>query len=327
MSDSLNLELQFEGFLQCRLATDPDPPSETRGVSGYTFAVAGESPLDQIIRLQRDEIEDRNFREPFPPYLEEENPDLSVRVRRVLLDGQPSTNHCFDQANVRWLGSPVFEIRNQIVADGTNQLIPVISPFEIEIAGLEGALLRRFDPLDPCQPEAEIWELSPEQYRRRVPVNYFDTGSEALAKMFPELREHLHDASAINSFYNAYFEARKAWLQLQISQVVAEQVDSSTPASPDGDLQVEGFRTRIYSIDQHTSTGGSNAPAGRMENRLGLQTVWEHDVVGTAIADNIPGGTIATDEPWRTRFWISGWDGDLLVGYLAGSLKVPFVPD
>ena len=46
------LRLSFEGWFQCRLATDPDPPDEVRGVSGWTFAVAGEPDLDRVIRLQ-----------------------------------------------------------------------------------------------------------------------------------------------------------------------------------------------------------------------------------------------------------------------------------
>ena len=33
------LYLHFEGYFQCRLATDPDPTREPRGVSGYTYAL------------------------------------------------------------------------------------------------------------------------------------------------------------------------------------------------------------------------------------------------------------------------------------------------
>ena len=57
------LRIHFEGGFQCRLATDPDPTRESRGVSGYTYALAGESDLDQVICLQRSEVNDRDFRE------------------------------------------------------------------------------------------------------------------------------------------------------------------------------------------------------------------------------------------------------------------------
>ena len=43
--------INFAGFFQIRLPTDPDPTDEKRGVSGYTFALAGEPDFDRILRL------------------------------------------------------------------------------------------------------------------------------------------------------------------------------------------------------------------------------------------------------------------------------------
>ena len=59
-----NLLLQFEGWFQCRLATDPDPTWEPRGVSGYTRAVGRESNFDGVLYLQKEDIPDvdRNYR-------------------------------------------------------------------------------------------------------------------------------------------------------------------------------------------------------------------------------------------------------------------------
>ncbi|HEX6041581.1 hypothetical protein, partial [Longimicrobium sp.] len=48
------LELEFGGYFMARLATDPDPTGEERGISGYTMALVSEPPLDQTIRLQLD---------------------------------------------------------------------------------------------------------------------------------------------------------------------------------------------------------------------------------------------------------------------------------
>jgi len=326
MSEDLNLELQFEGFFQCRLATDPDPPSETRGVSGYTFALANESDLDQVIHLQKDEIAACDFREPFPPYLKCESPQFGVFVRQVLRNGVPDPGNVFTGASVRLLRDAKFEIRNQIVADGSNQLIPVIAPFEIDIRGRNGAVLRRFDPLDPAHPDLQIWQLKPEQYERRVPVNFFVTGSEALARILPEkFAGQLDDSTVINGFYNTYFEKRKQWLELEISKLEARRANQGG-GDEELELQIESYRTRLFAIEQNTIGGGPNNP-GRMENRLGLQTVWKHDIVGEAQVEGIPFGTVQADRPWHTRFWIGGWDGDLLVGYLKGCLQVPFVCD
>lgn len=44
--------MKFSGWFQCRLATDPDPSDEPRGVSGYMKALPGEPDLDRIIRFQ-----------------------------------------------------------------------------------------------------------------------------------------------------------------------------------------------------------------------------------------------------------------------------------
>ena len=51
------LILNFEGYFQMRMATDPDPPDEPRGLSGYTFALAGEPDLDNLLHLQPDEAD------------------------------------------------------------------------------------------------------------------------------------------------------------------------------------------------------------------------------------------------------------------------------
>ena len=46
------LRLDFEGWCQCRLATDPDLYDHPRGLSGWTFAVGSEPNRDRIIQLQ-----------------------------------------------------------------------------------------------------------------------------------------------------------------------------------------------------------------------------------------------------------------------------------
>src|SRR5512133_460655 len=51
------LSLHFAGWFQCRLATDPDPADEPRGVSGFTFAYPGEPDLDRVIRFARPEAQ------------------------------------------------------------------------------------------------------------------------------------------------------------------------------------------------------------------------------------------------------------------------------
>ena len=46
------MDIDFEGWWQCRFATDPDPSDDPRGVSGPTFTTAGEPAFDRVIRFQ-----------------------------------------------------------------------------------------------------------------------------------------------------------------------------------------------------------------------------------------------------------------------------------
>ncbi len=75
------MNLEFEGWWQCRFATDPDPADDPRGVSGPTFVVAGEEPLDRIIRWQSPR---------FPRYPMEKS--VGVTVRRVTFGAPPSSS-------------------------------------------------------------------------------------------------------------------------------------------------------------------------------------------------------------------------------------------
>ena len=38
------------------------------------------------------------------------------------------------------------------------------------------------------------------------------------------------------------------------------------------------------------------------------------------------GGRVHVDQPWRVSYWFGSWDGDLLTGYMGGSLSMPFTP-
>ncbi len=301
------LRLDFEGFWQCRLATDPDPTREPRGASGYVFAVGYESDLDGVIRLQCDEIEPRDFRQPFPPYRTEETERFGVFVTRVELDGAPVSDHPLVGAAVRLLDEPRFALRNQIVGDGINRLVPPIVPFHVRVEK-DGIVLSRDDPLDPEHPDREIWQLDPEVYQRRVPVNYFHVGDESVLAVLGEEA----DADTDQAF-NTFFQKRKDWLLVQLARV----------RDP---VEREAMETRLFSIETHTAEPGE--PPGVMENRLGLQTVWDFPIAGDKTRIESPerlGATVLAgrEHSWHTRFWMGGWDGDLLVGYLKGYLELP----
>lgn len=127
------LRLDFAGWFQCRLATDPDPADEPRGVSGWTFAVGDEPDLDRIIRFQD------------PPVTRSYGPPVGVTVRAVADNGTPVADHPLAGARLDLLDRPRFEGRNGLV---TEDGLELIDPFRLRVSGA-GVVLERADPLDP----------------------------------------------------------------------------------------------------------------------------------------------------------------------------------
>jgi hypothetical protein len=130
------MDLRFEGWFQCRFATDPDPSDDPRGVSGPTFTVPGEPPFDRVIRLQ-DPVAPRY------PYT------VGVNVRAVALDGAAVADHPLVGAAVSLLGRPQFVQRNLITAQAA--WVVVVDPFELQISG-GGVELRRKALWDVTRP-------------------------------------------------------------------------------------------------------------------------------------------------------------------------------
>lgn len=306
------MKIHFEGFWQCRLSTDPDPTLEGRGVSGYTNALPGEGDFDRVIRTQLDQIPLAERREPFPPYLET-LPDGSARqfgVRVTEVEGAPTpVVDALKGANLRLMQNPRFELRNQIVGDGINRIAPPIVPFDVQIESPDGAaFLRRSDPLDPSHPQSEIWQLRPADFAQRVPVTYRHLSDEVVETIFP----NSGGAANSDSTFIAYFNQRKQLLSHWLTKTPAPQA-----------LEAAGYRARIRAIDHFAAPSGSSDPA-LIENRLGLQCVWDHAIRGKdALVCHALAPYVDVDQDWRTRFWMGGWDGDLLIGWVQGYLKVP----
>lgn len=110
------LVLKFAGWFQCRLATDPDPTDEPRGVDGYVHAVAGEPDLDRIIRLQPSSgVVQRSY-----------CPLIGVKVVSVYVDQHRIDDHPLVGALVDFLDEPKFEGRNTILTEpGAEAIFPV----------------------------------------------------------------------------------------------------------------------------------------------------------------------------------------------------------
>jgi hypothetical protein len=133
--------LSFTGFMQVRLATNPDPTDEPRGVSGYTFALPGEPDLDRILRTSN----------PISPRTHA--PPIGMHVTRVAIDGTPVAMHPLLGATFDLLGASKFESVNEVMMEqGTEAL----EPFDVQLA--KGAFrLQRRCYLDPSQPDLTVY--------------------------------------------------------------------------------------------------------------------------------------------------------------------------
>jgi hypothetical protein len=143
----MKLVLAFEGWIVLRLATDPDPSDERRGVSGYTFAFAGEPDLDRVLYLQPPA--DWTPRSGSPP--------LGVTVRSAeRTDGTACPQ--LVGAAVDLLDGPILENRQWAIAlPGYEPIVP----FHLQISS-PALTLQRNIPLDPNNPDLPVWEVAPE---------------------------------------------------------------------------------------------------------------------------------------------------------------------
>jgi hypothetical protein len=339
------LTINFEGYWQCRQATDPDPSEDPRGVSGYTYAIGDESDLDLIIRLQTDEIDPpqdfrlRNLPEYYPPQLveaatgkkslkeflapvkdaselpEKERELFGIYVTSVKLNGNTydKGENALKGGKVRWLPEgvqrqpdgtsigPKYELRNEITYHKRDGIIMPIVPFEIKIEAKDKkSSFQRFDPLDLDNHKKQIWQLPLDKYTRRNPQNFFNASAEVMEA------QGFSSTSDPSSQFNAYFQKRKEWLQLQLSM-------TTDP------VQIAAFKQRLFALEFFTENR-------RLEGKLGLQAIWDFTLNGKYELDGIEaelGKDIDTDSPWPITFWMGAFDGDVMRGYMRGSLTLP----
>ncbi|MBY8885245.1 hypothetical protein K7472_10350 [Streptomyces sp. PTM05] len=122
------LTCEFGGWFMCRLATDPDPTDEPRGVSGSTFALAGEPDLDRIIVLG----------DPRPEVRRSHMPPVGVTVTRAAVGAVDVPE--LTGARVDLLGDPVFENRNTVLTFAGRE--PIV-PFHLRISAPGARIERR----------------------------------------------------------------------------------------------------------------------------------------------------------------------------------------
>ncbi len=338
------LSISFDGYFQCRLATDPDPSNEQRGISGFTYAVAGETLLDPSIWSQAKDIEKnygkkdpafqdplrsnpqfdiKNIREASPDYSNYNQRGIGILVNKVEIDGVlvPDLDSKLKGALCRFANrpisngpykGPIFEGRNQITSDGDPDRFTV-NPFLFTISTPDDSktVLSRFDPLDFDKPDDQLYQVFPnDKVDRRLPYQRFalsETGLNQIGLTSDDL--------------NTYFQNRMNWLKGKI--VEAEATNKTALA--------EAFRSRLYAVNFFTQATGPTVLANRLLSRIPLRQLYKHSIRGNAYMDPIPKvdaeffspHQIDMEKDWEILYYMGQYDGDLMAGWCSGTLDIP----
>ena len=311
------LGITFEGWTLIRLATNPDPTDEPRGVSGYTFALPGEPDFDRVIRLQ---VEDGSS---LP---RSRSRPIGVRVTSVKLAGATQPNHPLEGAEVVLLNTsgeppreptddtgPKFEARNYVLTvPGSNP----IYPFHIQIAQHRPrVILRRKAILDPKHPDRELHLIPQDILRPFGAVSTVPRSANVMA------------ATGIHDFLG-FRRQRRADLTVDLTS------ELDKPRGQQDENTVAGLRKRIAELRRDDLTAldpaGQPIPYGRNDRRvvtLGLCQTRNFALTGepTVEGEEHLGGSV-TSEEWPIHFWFGGWDCDTLTAYMKGTLVLPLEP-
>jgi len=297
------LYLSFEGYFQMRMATDPDPSDEPRGVSGYTFALAGEPDFDNLVHLQPDEegVVERRF----GVAANAPGPRVGVTVRQAKWFDDATLVYReapeYVDARVSFVKAQLTE-RNGIVI--RNDLF-AIDPLRVQLRKKRGTLvLDREDFLDPNNPALPITQATSEMLERRQPQGLTDNSVE-VAKA-----TGLPDASNDSCINNRRIRQKNLEELLKRTRNPVERAALETRIS-----QLNILR-RWWDLSQ----GGK--PIDRRAHQLTLQGYgWDVDINGTVHENKIGADENTT---WPLSFWMGGWDGDALCAYISGYLSIPF---
>jgi hypothetical protein len=291
-----------------RAASAPDPAHERRGMSGCTMALVGEDPLDRVLWLQDCDYVRKNFRYPADVL----RIRVGVSVSDVRFDGAPYEPGFRRLAGARVClrdpagRGPTGERCADLVA-GSPFWALLIEPFHLCIQSQDsGVAITATDHLDVAHPERLSWQIDdPSLYERRLPV-FVDPRSAEVA-------------AAIGVFdAPTYFRDRRRWLRERIARIGARLAHEANPVEREGlAAQRQSFESRLYQLEQWDYY---------MAERLPYQLSWDLACNGEQDIRGDLGGTAQPGQPWLVRFWLGGWDCDLLIGYMRGSLSMPFRP-
>ena len=286
---SLQLIIEFSGWCLIRLPTDPDPPDEPRGVSGYTFAFAGEPDLDRSIHLQKPAgFKPRSF-----------GPEIGVFVDRAVRAGSDGGRpvKALERAAVDLLDGPELQNRNWVL---TLPGLEPIDPFHLRISG-DGIVLDRCAPIDPDHPDTPIWQLD-----QALILAHGARGME----FEPDT------VGRATGIWNGaqYVTERRDQLKRELNRLRRQGGDP---------VEITALQSRIYELELGLATPNDRRVMTRyFVERFGFPMAGKAEVTGDQ--ERLLGGKLDTTSPWSINFWMGGWDPDSLCAWMQGSVTAPY---
>lgn len=300
------LTLEFEGYFQYRMPTDPDPEDELRGVSGYTFALAGEPDLDRTVHFQPDEkgVYQRRFGigdkqgENLPVDDDAHGPRVGVTVRRA---SDPS----FVGARVQFVNAQILEYNGILVRNDYF----AIDPVHVRVYHEKDApLLERNDWVNPADPTMPIWEATSAMLERRQPTIVQSNSPMVAAAL------GLPDAANKTLIDNRLERKRN------LEALLKKTKDPTERAALETRIQQLGIVEQWWNLAVGT---WDNRPIDRRAHQLTLLfDGWDISVQGKVFANTVNGDPT---QPWPLQFWMGGFDGDALTAYVRGTWNVPLL--
>jgi hypothetical protein len=293
-----NYMLQFSGWVQARMATDPDPSNEPRGVSGYTFSIPGEPDMDQIIYFQPKEgVIQRSHCPPVGvqvtggyEFITEGTGGYVDFVNKTpITEGHPLFN-----ANVDLLKNPIFDSRNStIIYSGFG----VVNPFILSVEGKGLSINRRFYA-DPSNEQDDIEQYSIDTL---TPFMMNTVIMDSVEEIF------LTGVLDRTAFRNERLHLLEKDLAALCAEAIAHPKNKSIP------VQIAGLEKRIAELR-------NNDPENRRTNQIGTQALLNYPLnAKTAVLNK---KKINPPAPWPLMLWMGGWDADALGFQVNGYVQI-----
>jgi len=282
------MDIHFEGWWQCRFATDPDPSDDPRGVSGPTFITAGEPVFDRVIRFQ-DPVTPRW------PFTD----TVGVKARTVTVNGEPQPTSALVGQPVDLRGDPQFHQRNLVLVGQPFQVL--IDPFDLQVGTPDSVMLRRKALWDVTRPDLDIEDVFLDAALIAPRMNTVAIQSAEVA-----------EATGILD-YAAYRRQR-------LKALVDRRKTATDP------VQQAALDRRITALEDDAILAGVRLAGEQflgMQVTYDFALDGTPEVVDPSSA---LGGTVGTSQTWGLSMWWGGYDVDTLCGYVRGTLSVPFVP-